>query len=256
MVIVDFKKNSGLSVGFDGNDLQLQENGLELASKEEYSIHDVRSQLLNPALTCPNIFYYHFRGVDRKSLLKRKGLKLDILVMPSNLAGIEYVKTKGIRIRKYPILIDAIHGFLTVLIMKNLDNPTPDSPIVSGVVKLRKGEKYVIPPDCGFIFVNVKQQLCALSMIYSDKLRLEGCFDDTRGATNYLIRKNARQEIVQNPFFRFVKEVRMDRPGKIYKTFNLTAKTPIFKQILRKYQRFKWLHNSELVDWDKLLHTL
>jgi hypothetical protein len=252
MAVIDFKKTLGLSVAFDGSDILLQENGLDITTKDITTIDDIRSQLLNPELTCPEVFNYHFRGIDRKSVLKRKRLKLDLLVLPSNLAGIEYVKTKGLRIRNYPILVDVVNGFVTLLIVQGLDDMNADNPAQSSVVKLKKGEKYVIPPGSHFVVINTRQPLAALAMIYSDKSRLEGSFDDTNGAPSYVIRKNARQEVVQNPAFRFVNRQKLQKPEKIYNELNLTAKTPIFKQILRKYQRFKWLHDESLVDWDKL----
>ncbi|MFH1547002.1 MAG: glucose-6-phosphate isomerase family protein [bacterium] len=253
MVVLDLKKNSGLSLSFNGEELMLQESGLSMNSKEVITIDDIRPQLLNPELTCPEVFYFHFRGIDRKSLLKKKKLKFDILIIPSNLAGIEYVKTRTYTIGNYPILLDVVNGFLTILVMNNLLSPDPESVVESSVVKLKKGDKYVIPPNSSFVLANTRQPLCVVTMVYCDKLRFNYCCDDSRGASNYLIRKNARQEIVQNPSFRFVKKIRMPRPENIYKEFNLTAKTPIFKQILRKYQRFKWLHDSDLMDWDKLL---
>lgn len=252
MAVIDFKKTLGLSIAFDGSDILLQESGLETSTKEVTTINDIRPQLLNPELTCPDVFNFYFKGIDRKSVLKRKKLRLDLLVLPSNLAGIEYVKTKGIRVGTKPILVDSVHGFITLLIIQNLDNMNAENPALSSVVKLKKGEKYVIPPKSYFVVINARQPLCALALVHSEKSRLETVFDDTNGAPNYVIRKNARQEVVQNPAFRFVLDEKMQRPDKIYKELNLTAKTPIFKQILRKYQRFKWLHDETLIDWDKL----
>ncbi len=251
MAVLDLKKFSGLVLSFDGTDLVSQEGSVECGDKMTMKIDEMRPQLLNTDLFCPVIFYSIFRGVDRKSLLKRKNLQFDMVVIPQNLAGIEYVKTKGMNIGDFPVLLEVVQGYAT-LIMQTAECTSVEGEMKAVVIKLKRGEKYVIPPKTDFIFVNTRQSSSIVAMFYSAKATFETKFDRTRGSSLYIIRKNARQEIVQNPYFRNVNRVRACRPEELYRIYGLTAKTPIFKQILRKYDRFRWLHDSSKVDWTKI----
>lgn len=252
MAGIDLKKHAGLALTYDSGKLISHEGSVDTGSREVVPIDEVRPQLLNPELSCPVVFYYVFGRIDRKSILKRKLLRFDMYVIPPNLAGIEYVKTKGMRTASYPILIEVVHGYLTLILQ--IDREDEDGyPITrSSVIKMKRGEKYVIPPDSGFVFVNTRRATTAVSMIRSSKGLLQSVFDDMRGGAHYVIRKNARQEVVQNPSYREVKRVKACKPEDLYKHFGLTVKTPIFKQILRKYDRFKWLHDSTKIDWSEV----
>ncbi len=253
MPIVDLRKFSGLAISYDGENLIPQEAGVTMGAKDVCEINEIRPQILNPDLSCPEIFYYVFPQIDIKSLLKRKNLRFDLYVIPANLAGIEYVKTKGLNAGDFPVLVDVANGFLSLLLQKTIQQEG-NLPITrSVIVKLKRGEKYVVPPGWTFVMINSRQVLSIVSLIYSNQAALTEEFDDSRGAANYIIRKNARQEVVRNPAFRNVESTkRLCRLEDVYKVFNLTSKTPILKQILRKYQRFKWLHEAEGVDWTKL----
>ncbi len=252
MALVDLKKTAGLSLAFDGTDLVAQEKDIDVGPKETVTISDMRSQILNPSLSCPTIFYYKFPNIDRKSVLKRKNLRFDIFAIPSNLAGIEYVKTAGQSAGEHPVLLESAYGYLTVILQSKPVIVDAVPKVKSSVVKLKKGEKLVIPPNHDFVLVNTRQSLTVVSLIYSRKTDLRRVFDDRRGISRYVIRKNARLEVVKNPSYRNVEAIKGWKPEEYYDDFNLTEKTPIFKQILRKYQRFKWLHDSSKIDWTNL----
>lgn len=254
MALLDLKKYFGLPVAYDGSEIIPQETGVEIGKTEVVKIADIRPQLLNPDLSCPVVFYTVFSKIDRKSLLKRKNLQLDIFTIPQNLAGIEYVKTKGMHSGKYALLVEVVYGYLTIVLQTGHLNEESEKDAVTTtiVMKLKKGEKFVIPPNTDFTFVNTRQSNSIVSVIHSNKGQIQEVFDSTRGAALYMIRKNARQEVVQNPYYRNVNRKKACRPQQLYKFYGLTAKTPIFKQILRKYDRFRWLHDSGKIEWDKL----
>jgi oxalate decarboxylase/phosphoglucose isomerase-like protein (cupin superfamily) len=252
MALTDLKKTAGLSLAFDGSDLIAQEKDIDIAQKQTATIDDMRSQILNPTLSCPTIFYYKFPEIDRKSVLKDKNLRFDMYAIPSNLAGIEYVKTAGQSADEYPVLIESAYGYLTVILQSNPVIVDAVPKVKSTVVKIKKGEKLVIPPNHDFVLVNARQSLTMVSMIYSRKTKVRRVFDDRRGISRYVIRKNARLEVVKNPSYRNVESVKSWDPMEYYDDFKLTEKTPIFKQILRKYKRFKWLHEPSKIDWTKL----
>ena len=251
MGVIDLRKYSGLSISFDGSEIVPQEGSIEQGDKSVVKISDMRSQLLNPDLSCPVIFYMYFSGIDRKSVFKRKNLLFNLMVMPQNLAGIEYVKTKGMRADSHAVLVEVVQGFTTLLMQTRVESGN-EGQIRSFVVKLKRGEKYVIPPGFDFILVNTRQSTSIVALIHSTSVKVEDVFDDARGGANYIIRKNARQEIVQNPFYRMVTSEKPCKPDDLYKHFGLTAKTPVFKQILRKYDRFRWLHDMNKISWEEV----
>ncbi len=253
MAIVDLKKFSGLALTYDGDDLIPHEQGVEYRTKDSVHIDEMRPQLLNQDLSCPHLFYTIFSGLDWKSILKRRNLRFDMLVMNPNLAGIEYVKTKGFYAGNFPVLIDVAHGYLTLILQQTIEDEGEESKTKTAIVKLKKGDKYVIPPRWEFVFSNTRQALSICSLILSSKARVQEKYDDTRGCAHYIIRKNARQEIVHNPAYRNIKRLKMKSPEELYDDINLTARTPIFKQILRKYERFRWLHEPEQLEWEQLL---
>ncbi len=251
MAAVELKKYSGLSLVYDSGELRGAESGVEIGSSTKVLIDDMRRQLLNPDLSCPDHFYSYFQPVDRKSLLRNKKLILCLFVIPQNLAGIEYVKTKGMCSNEYPLLLEVVQGYVTALLQRG-DPGSDHKGVRSVVAKLKKGEKLVIPPHTSFVLVNGRQTLSVVAMIRSLKAQVCEDLDDSRGAASYIIRKNARQEVVQNPYYRRVLRSKLLDPSEQYRFFGLTEKTPIFKQILRKYERFTWLHDPSKVKWDKV----
>lgn len=253
MTPVELKKYSGLSLVYDSDGLKAAESGVEIGSSTKVTISMMRRQLLNPDLSCPDHFYSYFQPIDRKSILKRRNLLLSLYIIPQNLAGIEYVKTKGMNAGSYPVLIEVVQGYATILMQRDQNRGEGEEEGVrSMVAKLKKGEKFVIPPNVDFVLVNGRQMLSVVAMIRSTRSKIVEKFDDTRGASSYVIRKNARQEIVQNPYYRKVVRSKVCEPAEIYRYFGLTEKTPLFKQILRKYEKFRWLHDPKRISWDKV----
>ncbi|MEA3357582.1 MAG: glucose-6-phosphate isomerase family protein [Patescibacteria group bacterium] len=256
MIHIDLKKYSGLALSYGESKLIPNESGVSIVSQKTVNISDVRPQLLNSDLTCPLVFYYLYSGLDTRSLLKRKNLKYCMYVIPSNLAGIEYVKTLGQCIGNYPLLVESVRGFVTIIFQLSKIDADGLEYTEAYVVRLRRGQKYVLPPKSQFVMINTHQSTAIVAVVHSRKVRISRACDDTHGVAIYIIRKNARREIVQNPSYREVKMFRPCKHSKLYKHFKLTEKTPVFKQILRKYQRFKWLHDASEIDWENIFEKI
>lgn len=64
----------------------------------------------------------------------------------------------------------------------------------------------------------------------------------------YIIRKNAKQETVRNPEYKIVNEPEKMNSDSILSKYGVTEKTPIVKQVMRKYEKFKWLFEMDSVD--------
>jgi len=65
----------------------------------------------------------------------------------------------------------------------------------------------------------------------------------------YVIRKNAKQEIVRNPNYKIVNEPEKIDTEKILKEYLITPKTTITKQIIRKNERFDWLSKEDAITY-------
>src|SRR5690606_2370845 len=97
---IDLKKASGLPIYYDGESLTSPD--MQISDVVNVSVDDIRAHLLNEDLTSPEIFYSKYLGIDQDLVYSKKKLRINLYVIPANLAGIEYIKTKASRINKYP----------------------------------------------------------------------------------------------------------------------------------------------------------
>ncbi len=235
MARLDLRKTLGFSVQIDNG--EVVDSELSYVSSQSYAIKDMKSQLLNPDITCPEIFYTRYLGFDKDSIYKEKGIKINLMVVHPNLAGIEFVKTKGVRTSKFPKIIEVVQGAGTI-IMQNFESKYEGDIITA---PLRKDTKVVVPPDYAYSIANTRTSMLVVSEISSIKANDIDELDDMNGMSYYLIRKNAKQEIVRNPEYRMVSNPRKIKWEQVLSKLGVTLKTPIIKQILRKYDKFEWL---------------
>ncbi|MDX9738991.1 MAG: glucose-6-phosphate isomerase family protein [Candidatus Dojkabacteria bacterium] len=243
MARIDLKRSSGLPLFYSGEELQPQ--GLTLSGTTTVCIDDIRSQLLNEDLNCPEIFYKKYKDLDKDEVFKSKNLKINIYLIFPNLAGIEYTKTFATKCLKRPRILEVIYGGGTVLLQKY------DSPIKNRIIKsqIKKGQKIIVPQGYTCSIVNSRQtsNLIVLELISRDASpRI--VLDDRGGMAYYIIRKNAKQEIVRNPEYKIVNDPEKVDWDTVISKYGITAKTPIVKQVMRKYEKFEWIFKDNSVD--------
>ena len=241
MARTDLKSTSGFPVIYDGDTLKGENFTFE---EKSINIDDVRSQLLNKELNCPEVFYKKYIGIDTDGLYKSKGLQVNFYVLKPNLAGIEYVKTKAILNPEYPKILEVVHGGGVILLQKYIS--ARDNRAIK--IPCKKGSKVIIPAGYAFSIVNSRQSSNLITVEYqSIKANSEIALDDRNGMAYYIIRKNAKQEIVRNPNYKIVNELEtLDWESNISE-FGITPKTPIIKQIIRKYDKFDWLFKKNSI---------
>lgn len=242
MARIDLKSTSGFPMLYDGENLVIKD--FSVKDKAEVTIDDIRDQLLNKELTCPDIFYTKYKGLDNNNIYKDKGFKVNVYTLKPNLAGIEFVKTRATRCQRYPRILDFVYGGATVLLQdyKNAKN--------NRIIKInaKKKQKIIIPAGYAVVVVNTRQNSNLVYVEYhSIYAKPRVVLDDRNGLAYYIIRKNAKQEIVRNPSYKIVNELDKVDWDKIVGDFGITPKTPIIKQILRKYERFDWLFKEDSV---------
>jgi len=164
--------------------------------------------------------------------------------MNSNLAGIEFVKTRVTRCKKYPRIVEILHG-TAIILLQQYKSPK-DNRVMKIVAK--KGQKIIIPANYDFVAVNPRQNTPLIfAEIMSVKAISRIVLDDNSGMAYYVIRKNAKQEVVRNPNYKIVNEVEKVDMEKIIKDYGITPKTTVIKQLIRKYEKFKWLFKEDSV---------
>ena len=198
---IDLKSISGLPITYENDQLYFKD--FTFKEKVSITIDDIRSQLLNQDLDCPEIFYDVYKWVDLNSTFKSKNVRINIYCLRPNIAGIEYVKTKAMRCKKYPKIIEILYGSGTILIQKY--KSPKDNKVLKSTIK--KGQKIIIPSEYDFTVVNTRQNTPLIFAEYSSIHAISRIvLDDDSGMAYYVIRKNAKQEIVRNSNYKIVNE--------------------------------------------------
>lgn len=241
---IDLRGTSGLPIIYENEDLVFKD--ASYGKKVVVTIDDMREQLLNKELDCPDIFYTKYKDVDTGDIFKSKKFKVNIYVINSNLAGIEFVKTRVTRCKKYPRIFEILYGSATIL-MQRYRTPK-DNRIIK--IQAKKGQKIIVQAEYDFVAINPRQSTpLILAEIMYKKAISRVVLDDNSGMAYYVIRKNAKQEVVRNPNYKIVNEPEKIDMEKMLKDYGITPKTTITKQVIRKYEKFKWLFKENSVTY-------
>ena len=241
MAKIDLRKSSGIPLSYNGVDLQPQ--GLKFKNVLTVNIDEIRPQLLNKSLSCPEIFYKKWEGLDGENVFSEKKLLVNFYTIQPNLAGIEFVKTIASRCSKYPRIIESAYGGGVVLMQKY--KTCENNRVIKRILK--KGDKVIVPAGFAYTIINTRQNsnLIVVEISYN-KSSPERVLDEYSGMTYYVIRKNAKQETVRNPYYKIVNNVEKIDWDSVFQEKGITLKTPIIRQILRNYERYDWLFEKNL----------
>lgn len=245
MAKTDLKSSSGLPLYFNGEEIQSEE--FSPSSSSAVSLEDIRPQLLNQNLDCPENFYIKYKDIDNnKEYFKKRNLRVNIYLMKPNLAGIEFVKSKATRCSSYPRLFEIIYGGGNILLQKYV-NPTENKVYR---LQVKKGSKFIIPPGYSICLINTRQAstLIALEITNRD-VRTRVVLEDKRGMSYYIIRKNAKVEIVRNPAYKIVNKVGKVDMDKLIEEKGITPKRNLIKQIEKNSERFEWMFQKDIMDF-------
>lgn len=232
-------KSSGFSLSYDSG--KLVSTDLSFNEVVNVPVTEMTPQLLNKELSSPEIFYTKYKTLDEEGIYAKKKLRINFYLIPANLAGIEYIKTKASRMAAHPRLLEASHGSGIVL-MQNFQE-VEDGDII--VASLKKNQKVIVPAGYTISIINTRSQALIVCEVVSIEAREQLLLDEMGGMSYYVIRKNAKQEIVRNPMYKSAKKPRRVNWDNLYKELNITLKTPLIKQILRKYDKFKWIFQED-----------
>lgn len=228
------KKNSGMGIFHTKEGIELGE--VKYSKKKVYEFEDLYPQLLNGDLQNIDVSYTKFCNIDIDKALKAKNIKANLLHIPPEVIGIEYMKTKATKCSKYNKIIEIINGSGLLIIQKFVDVNNQETLILN----VKSTNKIIIPAGYTYSLINNKTRpLIALEfMPFNAKNKI--VLDDMKGMSYYVIKKNAKKEIVKNPLYKIIEKYRKIDCKKYYKKYNITPKTPIFRQLLRKPEKFEW----------------
>lgn len=241
-MFIDLSKNTGLSLKY--NEGYLESNDFSFKHVKDVQISELHNQLVNKEVVFPDLFYRKFIKADHKEILRKKKIRLNYFVIFPGIAGIEYVKTISKSSKSYPRIIEVEYGSGIIILQKDVNKDKLD--IVLSRIKV--GDKVIIP--CGYseCIINNKATPFIVSEISSSKAIIRKSLDDIGGLSYYVISKNSRSEIVRNPSYRTTDTIRKYNWNAFCLKYNISPKTPIIKQLLRKYEKFNWLFKSNSIN--------
>lgn len=259
-------KQSGFDIKVDNviHDLIL-EKGVEYSEVLEGTMDYVRRCLINRGLDVPVHLYRVYQDLHSEDtkFIKEEGLRYDLLLMPPNVAGIEYVKTHGHRTPfatkrgnySYPVIIEILYGGATFLLQKFVNGEVEEGvgPEVERVmmIKAQKGSKVVIPPGYYYTVINTRNSYLITGRLSvrweedSERAKMEG----KHGFAYYLIRKNARQEIVKNPHYRETPRLEKVKAEETTKQVSIRSGKSLVELMKKNPERFEFLKWPNRIDW-------
>lgn len=194
---------------------------LNCCTKRTIPLSSITPTLLNKFITYPERVYdeYSVHKPENPEKLNDE-LKYDLLVIPSGLLGIEYIKSHifyspmsrmSDRIR-FSTIVEGIQGTTTVLMQKNhasSEHPTVKEGIM---VKLNPKDKIGIPEGYFYTFINTGERGSLISRVYKSYSMIDYEDFDTKGLAYFCIRKNAKLELVYNPQFKIIPNIKKSSP--------------------------------------------
>jgi oxalate decarboxylase/phosphoglucose isomerase-like protein (cupin superfamily) len=222
-----------------------------IGNTETIPLDDVRATLLNKTIRYPDYVYIEYRRMFSKNDEKKfneNNLKHNLLIIPPNLLGIEFAKTHCYTSphkeeSHMACILECVYGVMTVVLQARKPRVIAEDPaevFEVGILKAKRGEKVVIPSGYDFTIVNTRSQVSVISKIFMCDYRLDyRTIQKEQGLAYYVIRKNARQENVINPKYRFVPKLNKKvKPADLMKKYKIDQKTSLYQQALKNPKKF------------------
>lgn len=227
---IDLKKSAGISLCYEKS--QLVSKDFSFKKIVCYKINDIREELLNQELYCPESFYKKYIGADHNEILHSKNLNLNYYVIDGGIAGIEYIKTHVYTTGDYSRALEVLAGRgILILHVKNK--------IFSIAIKV--GDKVLLPPNTNFIIVNTKYSPLIVEEMYNKYLKNSMVNGGRKSVPYFVINKNSKPAIVKNPNYGYTEDIEKIKIDSILDKYGISPKTPLIKQVMRKYEKFTWL---------------
>ncbi len=208
-----------VSLAEDGEVLQFNLQEVCCNAARRIRLLDISPALLNKSLRYPEIVYIqHSRVLLKEDEVNWPAVySYDIISIPSGLLGIEYIKTHifyeaGAQ-GKAACIIHVFSGVLTIMLQKN--KPRTDIYDIEThveeaiLIMVKSGQKAAIPAGFYYTFVNTTESPVVFARIITSEHTIDyDLLKRENGLAYYLISKNARLELVNNPRYRTLAKVK------------------------------------------------
>ena len=196
--------------------------------------------------------YYMYRdlALSRKDrdLMRAEGLRYDITVIPPRMLGREYVKTLGHyhpevagEARSYTELYEVLEGEAHYLLQKEKGGKITDAVLV----RAKKGDKIIMPPDYGHITINPgKKELKMSNLVSSRFSSVYQPYKDKRGGAYFELAGG----FVANPAYGKVPTLRIVDAKRI-PDLGLKRTEEIYSLVRKDIKRLGFLNRPGEYEW-------
>lgn len=171
------------------------------------SLSNVITQTINSELTYPENFGNVWEITPCIIPIIPTSLKFEIVMLSGSLLGIEFAKTCGVKtVAPYSTYIQILHGRACIVLQESFFDEQSFSYNVSKAyaVRLERGNGFIIPPGMSYTLVNTRfSDMLAIKVLVKEARELND-FESHRGAAIYVIHKNSKVELVQNPNIKMI----------------------------------------------------
>ena len=209
--MLNLKKISGLPILLDKTNMSIKFDGdFPFIKKSERSLKELRPYLKNPeAKNGPDPVYYVWRYAHLKKdseKIRNCNLRYDITLIPPGKIDGEFVKTAGHYHKPYPEIYEVLSGRAYFLIQS-------ESAVY--LSEAEPGEKFIIPPSFGHNTINVFDKPLLIANWISEKAIYDyESYKNNRGASYYFLDNDNLIDIVKNPNYDSVPEIKKIRAKK------------------------------------------
>lgn len=158
------------------------------------------------AKTAPNLeLYFMRRGIKREN-----GFRYDVTVLPFQMLGKEFVKTKGhYHVRFRQELYQVLEGKGIFLMQKTRGSSVEDV----YAVKAKKGDFIIMPPYYGHVTINPGKQELKMANWVSENCKSDYSFvAKKQGACYFAIKEKTRLKWVKNENYQDIPKLRFEKP--------------------------------------------
>jgi glucose-6-phosphate isomerase len=275
-MIIHLKTINGVKIQCSENENKLLSINEDISISKiiDRELDQMRSVILNDQLVYPKLFYteyFHLCKNEHASVFKNENIRHDITIMSGNLAGIEFMKTYGHyheilegTNHAAPEVIEILHGNAIILLQKpeRLVSDKPGVKTIADVLdfgnitevslfKLKPGDLFIVPPYYGHTIINQKSTALVFSTLISAKAKTiyKGIYD-YKGASYYIIKKNAKQVFVQNPNYKNVPKIKKQKKWS-YNNIMDNKKGSSYLNFINNPKNYSWINDPDSINWEQ-----
>lgn len=258
-VEVNLQKISGLQVSFSKEKMELGFNGdFPFIKKSERSLEELRPYLKNLAASkgpdpVYRVWRYAYLNQDSGEI-RANDLRYDITLISLGKIDGEFAKTAGHFHKNkigtalpYPEVYEVLMGRAYFLIQ----SPGKDAKNIKEVrlVEAGPGEKVLVPPQfSGHTTINAfNEPLIMANWISNNAVYDYESYQNNHGASYYLLDNNNLIDIVKNPNYESVPEIKKIRPEE-HLEFGLVKDQPLYS-LVNNLEKLRFLNYPEEFTW-------